>query len=335
MSSNDNMVCLGLGFATALGVVTAIWNWSSWAPLSWLCWDHRVERAQIAIRQWEETEGTKLLFIIHDKKIFRRNVIQQETAATIEQLVEQLSTQGKRDTPIDILLHTEDGEFEAVTRVIHALSEHPGRVRVYVPRKAHGGSAAIALCGQELYMGGMASLTAYDPQILRKPSHISAMAASSSGDATSKGNAECQEKENKPAQEGAPDQDPVSDNKPLDDSFYRAKRCMNGIRRNEKMIAQAAKRDPKVQERLFNGLSRIGPCGSPVYRDDLRSWARADSATGVADDGAKNTTTTPGSSSSTINDGPDQTPGKDVDSFVKDGCPPEIQTIFRRLMAEE
>lgn len=87
---------------------------------------------------------------------------------------------------IDIILHTPGGLVLAASQIAKALSDHKGKVTVFVPHYAMSGGTLIALAADEVVMDRHAVLGPVDPQLgnlpagsilklreMKKPSEIS------------------------------------------------------------------------------------------------------------------------------------------------------------------
>src|SRR5215467_2318066 len=69
------------------------------------------------------------------------------------------------DQPIDLILHTPGGLVLAAEQIANALSDHKGKVTVFVPHYAMSGGTLIALAANEIVMDTNAVLGPVDPQI--------------------------------------------------------------------------------------------------------------------------------------------------------------------------
>ena len=69
------------------------------------------------------------------------------------------------DQPIDMILHTPGGLVLAAEQIAKALSEHKGKVTVFIPHYAMSGGTLIALAAAEIVMDRNAVLGPVDPQI--------------------------------------------------------------------------------------------------------------------------------------------------------------------------
>jgi ClpP class serine protease len=69
------------------------------------------------------------------------------------------------DQPIDLILHTPGGLVLAAEQIAKALSEHKGKVTVFIPHYAMSGGTLIALAATEIVMDRNAVLGPVDPQI--------------------------------------------------------------------------------------------------------------------------------------------------------------------------
>lgn len=69
------------------------------------------------------------------------------------------------EQPIDLILHTPGGLVLAAEQIARALSEHKGKVTVFIPHYAMSGGTLIAMAAQEIVMDRNAVLGPVDPQI--------------------------------------------------------------------------------------------------------------------------------------------------------------------------
>src|SRR5262252_7448026 len=69
------------------------------------------------------------------------------------------------DQPIDLILHTPGGLVLAAEQIANALSDHKGKVTVFVPHYAMSGGTLIALAANEIVMDTNAVLGPVDPQV--------------------------------------------------------------------------------------------------------------------------------------------------------------------------
>ena len=73
------------------------------------------------------------------------------------------------DVPLDLILHTPGGLVLAALQIARAISEHKGRVTVFVPHYAMSGGTLIALAADEIVMSPHAVLGPIDPQLNQSP----------------------------------------------------------------------------------------------------------------------------------------------------------------------
>ncbi|MGZ8483683.1 MAG: SDH family Clp fold serine proteinase [Candidatus Binatia bacterium] len=69
------------------------------------------------------------------------------------------------EQPIDLILHTPGGLVLAAEQIAKAISEHKGKVTVFIPHYAMSGGTMIALAAAEIVMDRNAVLGPVDPQI--------------------------------------------------------------------------------------------------------------------------------------------------------------------------
>jgi ClpP class serine protease len=72
-------------------------------------------------------------------------------------------------TPIDLILHTPGGLVLAASQIARALSQHPGKVTVFVPHYAMSGGTLIALAADEIVIDLNGALGPVDPQLGPSP----------------------------------------------------------------------------------------------------------------------------------------------------------------------
>src|SRR3981081_3314545 len=69
------------------------------------------------------------------------------------------------DVPLDIVLHTPGGLVLAAMQIARAISEHKGKVTVFVPHYAMSGGTLISLAADEIVMCEHSVLGPIDPQL--------------------------------------------------------------------------------------------------------------------------------------------------------------------------
>jgi ClpP class serine protease len=73
------------------------------------------------------------------------------------------------EVPLDIVLHTPGGLVLAAMQIAHAVSDHKGKVTVFVPHYAMSGGTLIALAADEIVLSKHAVLGPVDPQLGQSP----------------------------------------------------------------------------------------------------------------------------------------------------------------------
>ncbi|OGG46494.1 MAG: hypothetical protein A3F84_21445 [Candidatus Handelsmanbacteria bacterium RIFCSPLOWO2_12_FULL_64_10] len=69
------------------------------------------------------------------------------------------------EMPLDLIVHTPGGLVLAAEQIARALSQHPGKVTVFVPHYAMSGGTLLALAADEIRMDPHAVLGPLDPQV--------------------------------------------------------------------------------------------------------------------------------------------------------------------------
>lgn len=73
------------------------------------------------------------------------------------------------EVPLDIVLHTPGGLVLAAMQIAKAISDHKGKVTVFVPHYAMSGGTLIALAADEIVLSKHAVLGPVDPQLGQSP----------------------------------------------------------------------------------------------------------------------------------------------------------------------
>src|ERR1700682_217631 len=73
------------------------------------------------------------------------------------------------DVPLDLVLHTPGGLVLAALQIARAISNHKGKVTVFVPHYAMSGGTLISLAADEIVMSSHAVLGPVDPQLGQYP----------------------------------------------------------------------------------------------------------------------------------------------------------------------
>lgn len=124
-----------------------------------------------AIRQFEETRGSRVIALIHRQETMRILGFPVFRYIDIEDSEEVLRAirLTEPEVPIDIILHTPGGLLLAAEQIAFALKDRPGKVTVFVPHYAMSGGTLVALAADEIVMDPHAMLGSVDPQLGELP----------------------------------------------------------------------------------------------------------------------------------------------------------------------
>lgn len=124
-----------------------------------------------AIRQLEQTRGSRVIALIHRQETMRILGFPVFRYIDIEDSEEVLRAirLTEPEVPIDILLHTPGGLLLAAEQIAWALKDRPGKVTVFVPHYAMSGGTLLALAADEIVMDPHAVLGSVDPQLGEYP----------------------------------------------------------------------------------------------------------------------------------------------------------------------
>jgi ClpP class serine protease len=123
------------------------------------------------IAQIERSRGSRVILLVH----------RQETMSLLGfPLMRYIDVNDAEDVmracaltdpeiPLDIVLHTPGGLVLASVQIARAVSQHKGKVTVFVPHYAMSGGTLIALAADEIVLSRHAVLGPVDPQIGQYP----------------------------------------------------------------------------------------------------------------------------------------------------------------------
>jgi len=128
------------------------------------------ERYRI-IQSLEKKRGSRVITLIHRQEAMNFLGVPIARYINIEDSEEVLRAirLTPPDMPIDLVLHTPGGLVLAAEQIAHALSQHKGKVTVFIPHYAMSGGTFIALAADEIVMDENAVLGPVDPQIGEYP----------------------------------------------------------------------------------------------------------------------------------------------------------------------
>ncbi|PMQ02492.1 MAG: hypothetical protein CBR30_02310 [Dictyoglomus sp. NZ13-RE01] len=128
------------------------------------------ERYRI-IQSLEKKRGSRVITLIHRQEAMSLLGVPIARYINIEDSEEVLRAirLTPEDMPIDLVLHTPGGLVLAAEQIAHALSQHKGKVTVFVPHYAMSGGTFIALAADEIVMDENAVLGPVDPQLGEYP----------------------------------------------------------------------------------------------------------------------------------------------------------------------
>ncbi len=140
------------------------------------------------LEQFQENRKSRVIAMIHRQDTLSLLGVPVSSSISIEdsEAILRVIRLTPPDQPIDLLLHTPGGLLLAAGQIPKALTEHKGKVTVFVPHYAMSGGTLMALAADEIVMDPNAVLGPVDPQIgdmpaasivkiveFKQPSHVS------------------------------------------------------------------------------------------------------------------------------------------------------------------
>jgi ClpP class serine protease len=165
------------------------WMFAAYIVLSELLASTFLESARTnLLEQFQEKRKSRVIAMIHRQDTLSLFGVPVSSSISIEdsEAVLRAIRLTPQDQPIDLLLHTPGGLLLAAEQISKALTEHKGKVTVFIPHYAMSGGTLMALAADEIVMDSNAVLGPVDPQIgdmpaasivnmveLKHPSHVS------------------------------------------------------------------------------------------------------------------------------------------------------------------
>lgn len=123
-------------------------------------------RRRAILHELERELGSKVLTLVHGKAPV--SLLGWPVYSVIDMDDSEAVLRGIRragDKPVDLVLHTPDGQYHAALQIARAFRNHKGRTRVFVPHVAMSGGTLIALGADEIIMDPDAVMGPVDPQV--------------------------------------------------------------------------------------------------------------------------------------------------------------------------
>ena len=125
------------------------------------------------VEELEEKSSSKIIFINHRSKpggfgglnldiLSNTDTLSQKDAVKMIDILRDLPN----DQNLDIILNTTGGSMTAAEVIINALTNHKGKIRVYVPHHALSAGLLLALAADEIYLEKNAFVSPIDPQLI-------------------------------------------------------------------------------------------------------------------------------------------------------------------------
>jgi ClpP class serine protease len=123
------------------------------------------------IAQIERARNSRVILLVHRQETMRLLGFPLMRYIDINDSEEVLRAIHMTDdeVPLDIVLHTPGGLVLAALQIARAVSEHKGKVTVFVPHYAMSGGTLIALAADEIVMCQHSVLGPIDPQLGQSP----------------------------------------------------------------------------------------------------------------------------------------------------------------------
>jgi len=126
---------------------------------------------QRLLTRLEQERGSRVILLIHRQEtmsLLGFPLLRYIDINDSEQVLRAIHLTDPQ-VPIDLVLHTPGGLVLASLQIARALSQHKGKVTVFVPHYAMSGGTLIALAADEIVMSPHAVLGPVDPQLGQHP----------------------------------------------------------------------------------------------------------------------------------------------------------------------
>ena len=123
------------------------------------------------IAQIERSRGSRVILLVHRQETMSLLGFPLVRYIDVNDAEEVMRACALTDpeVPLDIVLHTPGGLVLASVQIARAVSQHKGRVTVFVPHYAMSGGTLIALAADEIVLSRHAVLGPVDPQVGQYP----------------------------------------------------------------------------------------------------------------------------------------------------------------------
>ena len=123
------------------------------------------------IAQIERKRGSRVILLVHRQETMSLLGFPLMRYIDVNDAEEVMRACALTDpeVPLDIVLHTPGGLVLASVQIARAVSQHKGRVTVFVPHYAMSGGTLIALAADEIVLSRHAVLGPVDPQVGQYP----------------------------------------------------------------------------------------------------------------------------------------------------------------------
>ena len=145
-----------------------IWMLAAYMVLSQLFAATFLESARTnLLDQFQEKRKSRVIAMIHRQDTLSLFGVPVSSSISIEdsEAVLRAIRLTPQNQPIDLLLHTPGGLLLAAEQISKALTEHKGKVTVFVPHYAMSGGTLMALAADEIVMDSNAVLGPVDPKL--------------------------------------------------------------------------------------------------------------------------------------------------------------------------
>ena len=123
------------------------------------------------IAQIERSRGSRVILLVHRQETMSLLGFPLVRYIDVNDAEEVMRACALTDpeVPLDIVLHTPGGLVLASVQIARAVSQHKGKVTVFVPHYAMSGGTLIALAADEIVLSRHAVLGPVDPQVGQYP----------------------------------------------------------------------------------------------------------------------------------------------------------------------
>ena len=129
----------------------------------------KVKTFQELLKEYEEKNSTKVIFIDHQKSNGFQNISFLESQETLtmkdSKKFVDIMRDIKDDQDITLIINSPGGSLTAAEVIIHSLVSHKGKITTFIPYYSMSAGTLVALASNEIYMDKNAYCGPIDPQL--------------------------------------------------------------------------------------------------------------------------------------------------------------------------